>query len=162
MGRCRGVAGKPAAAARTRDAKHSSSATQNSYISTAPSPGPSPRDMGVHAPAGVYAATGGWAYRWPSSPHPAPDLGDAGKRNARAPGELEVGTGTASPRRRRPRPTYFPAIAPSSPGPLGRWLSGQTIYLGCRPCLVLATGSIADTCATSGSFSYFVTSYIRC
>ena len=51
MDGCRGVAGKPAAAARIRDAKQSSSATQYSYLSTGPSSGPSPRDMGVHAPA---------------------------------------------------------------------------------------------------------------
>ena len=36
MGGCRGVAGKPAAAARTRDVKHSPSAIQYSYLSTAP------------------------------------------------------------------------------------------------------------------------------
>ena len=83
-GGCRSVAGKPAAAAaaRTRDAKHSSSAIQCSYLSTAPSPGPSPRDMGVHAPAGVYATTGGWAHRWPSRPHPL-DLGAAEKSTQR-------------------------------------------------------------------------------
>ena len=82
MGGCRGVAGKPAAAARTKDAKHRSSATQYSNLSTAPSPGPSPRDMGVHAPAGVYAAMGEWAHRWPSAP-PPPDLGAAGKSTKR-------------------------------------------------------------------------------
>ena len=84
MGGCRGVAGKDAAAARIRDAEHSSSATQCSYLSTAPFVGPSPRDMGVHAPAGVYAARGGWVHRWPSSPlPPPPDLGVAGKSTQR-------------------------------------------------------------------------------
>ena len=81
MAGCRGVAGKLAAAARTRDAKHGSSATPYSYLSTAPCPGPSPRDMGVQEPAGVYAATGGWAHRWPS--RPPPDLGAAEKKTQR-------------------------------------------------------------------------------
>ena len=109
MGGCRGVAGQPAAAVRTRDAKHSSSATHYSYISTASSPDPSPRDMGVQEPAGVYAATGGWAHRWPSSPHPPPIWAPREKaRNARAPGEFEIGTGSGSPGRRRRRPTRFP------------------------------------------------------
>ena len=119
MGGCRGVAGKPAAAVRNRDAKHSSSATHYSYLSTAPSPGPSPRDIGVQEPARVYAATGGWAHRWPSSPHSPPIWAPRGKaRNVRAPGELEVGTGSGSPGRRRPRPTRFPchpAARPRSP-----------------------------------------------
>ena len=74
------MAGKPAAAARTKDAKHRSSATQYSNLSTAPSPGPSPRDMGVHAPAGVYAAMGEWAHRWPSAP-PPPRSGRRGEKH---------------------------------------------------------------------------------
>ena len=117
MGGCRGAAGKPVATARTRDDKHSSSATQYSYLSTASSPGPSPRDMGVHAPAGVYAATGGWAHRWPSSPLPLPPIWAPRRkaRNARAPGELEVGTGFGSPGRRRPRPSRFPCPSAAPP-----------------------------------------------
>ena len=115
-GACRGVAGKPAAAARTRDATHSSSATHYSYLSTAPSPGPSPRDMGIQEPAGVYAATGGWAHRWPSSPHPPPIWAPREKaRNAPARGELEVGTGSGSPGRRRPRSPRFPCHSAARP-----------------------------------------------
>ena len=109
LGACRSVAGKHAAAARTRDAKQISSATQYSYLSTVPSPGLSPCDMGIHAPAGVYAAKGGWAHRWPSSPPFLPPswapLGTT--RNARAPGELKVRTRSASPGKRRSRLTRF-------------------------------------------------------
>ena len=122
MGGCRGVAGKPAAAARTRDAKHSSSATHYSYRSTAPSPGPSPRDMGVQEPAGVYAATSGWAHRWPSGPHPLPRSGRRGEKHA-TPARQEIWRSGRGRGRRGGGDRGFlasPAIPPPAPGPPGR------------------------------------------
>ena len=137
MGGCRGVAGKPAATARTRDAKHSSSATQYSYVSTVPSPGPFPRDMGVHAPTGMYTATGGWAHRWPSSP-PPPRSGRRGEKHV-----TPVRQGSRRSGRGRGRRgggdrglLASAAIPPPPPGPPGRSLSGPAINLDCRPCFI--------------------------
>ena len=122
MSGCRGVAGKPAATSRTRDAKHSSSASQYSYISTAPSPGPSPRDRGVHAPAGVYAATGGWAHRWPSSSSPYPRSGRREEKNATSARQGSWRSGRGRGRRGGGDLGLLasPAIPPPPPGPPGR------------------------------------------
>ena len=116
MGGCRGVAGKPAAFARTQDANLSSSAPQYGYLST-----PHPR-VPLHV-IRAYMDRQGCTPRWvggriagPAAPTPPSDLGAAGKsmQRPRARG-IGVWMGSESPGWRRTWPTRFPCHSSASP-----------------------------------------------